>query len=42
MQTEERVVAFVDGFNLYHALHGLEKPYLKWVDLMTLVRAYAA
>ncbi|MBX9703596.1 MAG: hypothetical protein K2X39_05535 [Silvanigrellaceae bacterium] len=32
----ERVVCFVDGFNLYHALHSIHKPYLKWLDLRKL------
>lgn len=32
----ERVICFVDGFNLYHALDALKKPYLKWLDLRKL------
>lgn len=32
----ERITCFVDGFNLYHALHAIGKPYLKWLDLRTL------
>lgn len=32
----ERVICFVDGFNLYHALHSINKPYLKWLDLRKL------
>jgi len=40
--TTERVVAFVDGFNLYHSLHDLRKPHLKWVDLWSLMARYAA
>ena len=28
-----RVIAFIDGFNLYHAIHDLGKSHLKWVDL---------
>lgn len=31
-----RVIAYVDGFNLYHALADLQKPHLKWVDLHKL------
>ncbi len=38
----ERVVAFVDGFNLYHALNALQKPHLKWVNLWELASLYAA
>lgn len=32
----ERVICFVDGFNMYHALDELKKPYLKWLDLKKL------
>lgn len=35
-----RVVAFVDGFNLYHAIARLERPHLKWVDLRRLFQRY--
>jgi hypothetical protein len=31
-----RVIAYVDGFNLYHAIDDLNKPHLKWVDLWQL------
>ena len=31
-----RVIAYVDGFNLYHAIHELGKPHLKWLDLHAL------
>ncbi len=33
---KERVAAYFDGFNLYHAIHDLKKPHLKWVDLWRL------
>lgn len=33
---KRRVFAYVDGFNLYHAIHELEDPPLKWLDLWTL------
>lgn len=33
---KERIVCFVDGFNLYHALKEIGKSYLKWLDLRTL------
>ena len=36
-----RVAAFVDGFNLYHAIHDLKRPHLKWVDLRQLVETFA-
>ncbi len=28
-----RVIVYIDGFNLYHAIDALHKPWLKWVDL---------
>lgn len=31
-----RVVAYIDGFNLYHAIDDLKKPHLKWVNLWGL------
>ena len=31
-----RGALYIDGFNLYHALDDLGKPYLKWLDLMKL------
>ena len=31
-----RAVAFIDGFNLYHAICALEANHLKWVDLWAL------
>ena len=27
-----RVIAFIDGFNLHHAIHDLRNSHLKWVD----------
>lgn len=32
----EKVICFVDGFNLYHALDAIKQPYLKWLDLRKL------
>jgi hypothetical protein len=32
----ERVICFVDGFNLYHAIDVMKKPHLKWLDLRKL------
>ena len=32
----ERIVCFVDGFNMYHALKDLKAPHLKWLDLQLL------
>jgi uncharacterized LabA/DUF88 family protein len=31
-----RVIAYIDGFNLYHAIASLRKPHLKWLDLTKL------
>lgn len=28
-----RAAFYIDGFNLYHALHDLRKPHLKWLNL---------
>lgn len=36
-----RVAAFIDGFNLYHALNDLNKPHLKWLDLRKLCGHFA-
>ena len=32
---------YVDGFNLYHAIDDLKKPYLKWLSLSSLARRVA-
>ena len=31
-----RTACYIDGFNLYHAIHDLNRPHLKWVDLWAL------
>ncbi len=31
-----RVIVYIDGFNLYHAIHNLQRPELKWLDLSAL------
>ena len=36
----QRVIAFVDGFNLYHAIDRLKRHELKWLDLKTLSRVF--
>lgn len=36
-----RVTAFIDGFNLYHALDDLDRPYLKWLNLSALCQHFA-
>jgi len=32
---------YIDGFNMYHALDGLNKPHLKWLDLWALAERLA-
>jgi uncharacterized LabA/DUF88 family protein len=32
----KRVIVYVDGFNLYHAIDSLRKPHLKWLNLRSL------
>jgi len=36
-----RIIAYVDGFNLYHAIHDLKRPALKWLDLQALITSLA-
>ena len=31
-----KVISYVDGLNLYHAIDDLNRPHLKWVDLWAL------
>jgi len=31
-----RVIVYIDGFNLYHAIDDLGQPHLKWLDLRAL------
>jgi|CXWL01.1.fsa_nt_gi uncharacterized LabA/DUF88 family protein len=33
----KRVIAYIDGFNLYHALHDLEENHLKWLNIWSLM-----
>jgi uncharacterized LabA/DUF88 family protein len=37
----KRVAAFVDGFNLYHAINDTGADYLKWLDLRKLCENFA-
>jgi len=41
MPSEKRVVAYIDGFNLYHALGDLGEDHLKWLDLRALAETFA-
>ena len=36
-----RVIAYVDGFNLYHAIDALKRPHLKWLNLQALAESLA-
>jgi uncharacterized LabA/DUF88 family protein len=36
-----RIIAYIDGFNLYHAIHDLGRPALKWLDLKALIVSLA-
>ena len=36
-----RVTAFIDGFNLYHAIDATGRHHLKWLDLRKLCREFA-
>jgi len=36
----QRVISFIDGFNLYHAISKLRRPELKWVDLNALSKVF--
>jgi uncharacterized LabA/DUF88 family protein len=40
MTKKVRVQAFVDGFNLYHAISNLHLNHLKWVNLRSLVAGF--
>lgn len=35
-----QVCWYIDGFNLYHAVHALKRPVLKWLDLRSLATSY--
>lgn len=34
-----RVIVYIDGFNLYHAIDDLRRPSLKWLDLWALAES---
>lgn len=34
-----RVIVYIDGFNLYHAIDDLGRPHLKWLDLRALAES---
>ena len=40
MAHDRKVAVYIDGFNLYHAIDGLNRPQLKWLNLATLARSF--
>ena len=38
--SKKRVVAYIDGFNLYHAINDLARPHFKWLDLKKLILCF--
>lgn len=40
MNEKKKVHAFIDGFNLYHAVKDLNKPHFKWIDLWKLCNCF--
>ncbi|MBS0615655.1 MAG: NYN domain-containing protein [Verrucomicrobia bacterium] len=40
MQHRQRVISFIDGLNLYHAIAILNRPELKWTDLRALSKVF--
>jgi uncharacterized LabA/DUF88 family protein len=40
MTQKVRVQAFVDGFNLYHAIADIRRNHLKWVNLRSLISTF--
>ena len=40
LTSPKRIITFIDGFNLYHAIADLKDNHLKWVDLWRLSEAF--
>src|SRR5258708_27765230 len=40
LMSQQRVICFIDGFNLYHAIDKLKTPYLKWVSYWALASVF--
>jgi uncharacterized LabA/DUF88 family protein len=40
LTSKKRIIAFIDGFNLYHAIDDLHQNHLKWLDLWALSEAF--
>ena len=41
MTSKKRIITFIDGFNLYHAIDSLHQNHLKWLDLWSLSEAFS-
>jgi hypothetical protein len=39
--SKKRIIVFIDGFNLYHAIDTLHQDHLKWLDLRSLSEAFS-
>lgn len=37
---KKKIAVYVDGFNLYHGIKNLNKPYLKWLNLYSLAEKF--
>ncbi|MFO1241201.1 MAG: hypothetical protein U1E64_12690 [Sphingomonadaceae bacterium] len=35
-----RVIVYIDGFNLYHAIDDLGQPHLKWLTYVRFQKAF--
>jgi hypothetical protein len=40
MNNKKKIAVYVDGFNLYHGIKNLNKPYLKWLNLRSLAEKF--
>lgn len=40
MNNKKKIAVYIDGFNLYHGIKNLNKPYLKWLDLRSLAEKF--
>ena len=41
LTSKKRIIVFIDGFNLYHAIDALHKDHLKWLNLRSLSEAFS-
>ena len=42
MSHKKRVIAYIDGFNMYHSIHGKLPDYYKWLNYRSLIASYLA